>query len=681
MIALRNFLVSDIPTKFLPVDSKKTFFKLQLILIFVFNLGNPYGYAQRAIQKKPVPISRNAVISVALCNKCSHDYSLYLKKGECAKLLLVEKGSKIGFVTENPNHQVIEDIDIPLGTTGMQYPIIPANKDGNYLIRVKSIDSTVTGAYAIKVLQVLSPDQYKLALKKKEAYGLRASRYISIDSLTKNIQMLSSDSFQGRFPGTPGESRTIDYLQSQFRRIGLEAGNGNSYFQTVELKPTYTSTDISELTISGEKEKLVLKEKEDFSLWGHYPDENISLQNAEIVFAGYGIVSEKYHRDDYKGLDVKGKIALILRDPRGKFDDSLKYRTYKTAEAAKHGAIGCLYIFDSTREDYPFIDTYFYSKQEIPVSKMDSSKSQHMMIEGFVRLESAKKIMAFAGFDTAIFSKADQSDFRGINLPVKFSVNIRGRIKPVAFSHNVIGKITGTKYPGEYVLFTAHWDHLGIGKPNEKGDSIYNGALDNAAGTSGLVEVARAFKMLPQNPERTVLFMAVTSEEEGLLGSLHYVSHPIYPLDNTVADINLDGLNTMGESKDMSVYGPPLSTLDDMIESEAARAGKYFGFDSAQNLYQRSDQYSFANAGIPAIFIGGGFLTSNKRGAELDSLYSRFNSTYHQPSDEFDPAIWDLRGSIIDLFIVVGVGEQLANSQIWPQWKKNAPFKKLQRKK
>ncbi|MEP7144795.1 MAG: M28 family metallopeptidase, partial [Ferruginibacter sp.] len=298
-------------------------------------------------------------------------------------------------------------------------------------------------------------------------------------------------------------------------------------------------------------------------------------------------------------------------------------------------------------------------------------------IIGWVSSEAAKKILAAAGMDSTLFAKADKPGFKAVPLNIKLSTGIHVKTE-YNKSYNVIGKITGNKYPDETIIYTAHWDHLGIGAPNEKGDSIYNGALDNASATAGLLELARAFKKADSIPERTILFLSVTAEEQGLWGSAYYAQNPIYPINKTVANINMDGLNWYGKTKDVIVIGQGQSSLEDILKEEADKVNRYISFDThpEAGFYYRSDHFNFAKAGVPALYISAGIDVIGKEkgfGKKQVDDYTKLN--YHRPSDEYNAATWKLDGAIDDLQLLFKVGRRLAFSHQWPEWKAGSEFK------
>jgi len=633
---------------------------------------------------KVVALTKTNVFTKPLSKGESDLYSIHLQKNEYARIVALQRNVDISLTVRDPAHTIIDVADIPTGDDGNEYVDITANQTGDYFISVKALNNAA-GTYSIKIEELLSADQNKKRLQLQKACTDSSAKYFSQRSLLDHIKILSSDSFQGRRPGTIGEKYSIDYLQNQYIKLGLEPGNGGSYFQDVVLPAKFATTYVSPMIVSSGNQSMTFQEKEDFVLFPHFFDSIVTVKNAPVVFAGYGIVSAKYNRDDYKNVDVNNKIVLLLRNPPQTFDDSLGTFLYKNREAAKRGALGCLYVFDSAQLGYAFKTEYDASKQGnfIPDS-IDATKAKQkrdIKLDGDLTLDAVRKIFAFAGIDTALLATVDATDFQPALLPVTITVDERAAVIPAVISKNVIAKITGSLHPDEYIIYSGHWDHLGISIPDPSGDSICNGAWDNATGASAVLELARAFKNRSQKPERTIVFINFTNEEFGLRGSLYYAAHPVFPLASTLANINLDGLNILGRANNFCVYGTQLSTLEDFIKGEAAKQGKYFTYDSSitfsiRNTFYFSDNYNFALAGIPSVFSYGGSRPLNMTSTKLRELSFKIGNAYHHPSDQYDERFWNLDGAIEDLFVLYRTGEQLAASKTWPQWKPGAPFER-----
>src|SRR6185312_3974655 len=381
----------------------------------------------------------------------------------------------------------------------------------------------------------------------------RGMASFSKDSLADDIRVLASDSFLGRRPFTAGETRSVDYRVNAYRTMGLAPGNGDSYTQDVpmvEISPAAAPT----LRVGSARGSMVFRNLDDFVLWTERPDSVNTLSGNDVVFAGFGIVAPEYNWNDYAGIDVKGKTVVVLVNDPGFYDSTLfkghtmTYYgrwTYKYEEAARQGAKACLIVHNTAAASYPF--QVVRSSNGGVKLHLDNRNNpgRQLTLQGWITGETAGRMFAAAGKDSSLLAAARQRGFKAVPLPVSISASVR--VKEVYNkSHNVIAKITGTKYPEEFVIYSAHWDHLGVGQPDATGDSIYNGAADNASGTAALLAIARAFEQRLQKPERTIVFLDVTAEEQGLLGSAWYAEHPVYPLAKTVADLNIDVLNTYG---------------------------------------------------------------------------------------------------------------------------------------
>ena len=510
------------------------------------------------------------------------------------------------------------------------------------------------------------------------------------DSLATHIRVLSSDSFQGRRPFTTGETRTVDYLTTSFASLGLEPGNGGSFTQDVpmvEISPVMAPT----ITVESSNGKLDLKSMTDFVAWTERPDSIIQIAKSDVVFAGFGIVAPEYNWNDYAGLDVKGKTVIVMVNDPGFYDSTLfkghtmTYYgrwTYKYEEAARQGAAACLIIHNTAAASYPF--QVVQSSNGGVKLHLDTrgSNDYQLGLQGWITSETASKMLTMAGQSDSLLKQAQHPGFKPVPLPVKLSGSIR--VKHVYNkSHNVIAKITGATKPDEYVIFSAHWDHLGIGKPDASGDSIYNGAADNASGTASLMEIARAFRSLPQKPQRTIIFLAVTAEEQGLLGSNYYGQHPVYPLAKTVANLNIDVINTYGRTKDITFSGTRQSDLEDLLQTEVKMKDRYIAPEAHPEAghYFRSDHFNFARVGVPALTVDAGIDNVEKGkeyGRKMQDEYTE--KYYHQPGDQYDSTRWDLSGGLEDIQLVYLIGGKLAFGSTWPQWKTGSEFKAIRDK-
>jgi len=534
------------------------------------------------------------------------------------------------------------------------------------------------------VLIVLVMTSCRSETKPDAADGLAA---FSADSLGHHIAVLSADDFTGRKPFTDGETKTINYLKEQFAAAGLEPGNGDSYFQEVPMV-RITTQAASQMQVASPAGKFTLEGFDDYVLWTDKTDSALSLNNTELVFAGYGVVAPEYNWNDYAGLDVKGKVVLVLvNDPGFNAHDSSLFKgkmmtyygrwTYKFEEAARQGAKGCLIVHNTEAASYPF--SVVQNNWNGSRLRLDNRGKQETLCDmiGWVSGPAAKKLLAAAGKDTTLFAQADTKGFKGTTLGLQLSISMKVKAE-YNKSYNVIGKITGSKHPEETIIYTAHWDHLGIGKPDATGDSIYNGALDNASATAGLLELARAFKSMQTKPERTVVFLSVTAEEQGLWGSAYYAQNPVYPAAKTLANINMDGLNWYGKTKDIIVVGQGQNELEDYLKEEAAKVDRTISFEAHPEAgsYYRSDHFNFAKAGIPALYTSSGINVTGKDsayGKKTKDEYTEKN--YHRPSDEYDANTWVLDGAIEDLKLLFQVGKRLAFTDKWPEWKEGSEFK------
>ena len=525
--------------------------------------------------------------------------------------------------------------------------------------------------------------------KKSDA---NAAVSFSRDSLLEDIRILASDSFQGRKPFTKGEDLTVSFLTNKFQSFGLEPGNGNSFVQEVPLVEI-TPNPAAELLISAPKGNFKLKSRQDYVLTTQDTDSVVRWDNDELIFAGYGVVAPEYNWNDYAGIDVKGKIVLVMvNDPGFGTADSSLFKgkamtyygrwTYKYEEAARQGAKGCLIIHNTAAASYPFsvVQNSWGSSNLYMDSRQ--SPSYNVPLKGWITGSAAKKILAGAGKDTSLLASANKHGFRAVSLNERLttSVKIQARFQN---SQNVIAKLVGTKRPEEYIIYTAHWDHFGVGSADSTGDTIYNGAMDNASGTAALLEMARAFAHLDTKPERSILFLAVTAEEQGLLGSDYYSQHPVYPLEKTVANLNMDVMNSGERTKDVVISGRGQNTLEDYVDSAAHRQGRYIAPDSHSEGggYFRSDHFSFAKRGVPSLSMGSGDDVVGKGkeyGKKIGAIYGELH--YHQPSDEFD-STWTFDGGLEDMKLLYNIGLTLGNETTWPKWNEGSEFKAIREKK
>ena len=505
-------------------------------------------------------------------------------------------------------------------------------------------------------------------------------------------KFISSDDFEGRGPATRAEPKVIDYIVGQYKALGLQpAGDNGGWTQAVPLR-RFELTGPIKLSLTEGGQTKSLAQAEDIAVMTETPVDHVSIKNAPLVFVGYGVHAPERHWDDFKGVDLHGKIMVVLiNDPDfeadktdgafGKFDGkSMTYYgrwTYKFEEAARQGALGVLIVHETAPAAYGW--GVVKNSNTIPQFDIvrENPSASHPLMQGWIQRPIAVDLFKSAGLDfDAMRKAARQTDFKPVTLKgAGFSADYGVKVQTIT-THNILAKLPGKTRPKETILYSAHWDHLGIGPPDAKGDKIYNGALDNASGVAGMLEIARVFSRAPRT-DRTVAFMAVTSEEKGLLGSEYYGLHPIFPLATTVADLNLDGAQIAGPAHNVEVQGIPKNTLVDMLEADAKKEGRYLTNDAhpEQGHFFRADHFSLAKVGVPAITLGGGndlFKGGIPAGEAAAKDYVAHH--YHQPSDEWNPN-WDWRGAAIDLGLYYDLGRQLANSDIWPSWHADSEFK------
>jgi Zn-dependent M28 family amino/carboxypeptidase len=505
--------------------------------------------------------------------------------------------------------------------------------------------------------------------------------------LSQHIKVLSSDAFEGRGPATPGEDKAIHYIADQMKAAGLQPGGPNgSWFQDVPLNRFQVQNVTMSLTENGKARAL--RQGEEAVLQTKLPRDHISVKNAPLVFVGYGVHAPERNWDDFKGVDLKGKIMVVLvNDPDFENPASTLFGgpamtyygrwTYKFQEAARQGALGTLIVHETKPASYGW-NTVKNSNAnaQFDIVRDDPTK-EHAPVAGWIQRDEAVALFKSAGLDfEAEKQKAKRADFRPVTLKgAGFSAEFDVDHSTIT-SHNVVGISKGKTRPDEYVGYSAHWDHLGVGLPDARGDKIYNGAVDNADGIADLLEMARTYGAAPKT-DRSVIFLAVTAEEKGLLGSTYYATHPLYSPAKTAGFLNMDALSVAGPSRDISVSGGGQVSLEDDLAAAAKAEGRSFSPDPDPGAghYYRSDHFPFAQVGIPAAsFESGTDLVKGgrARGKAVSEEYT--TCCYHQPADEWH-ADWDLSGQAQDVFLLYRVGRDLANSSRWPQWKPNSEFK------
>ena len=518
-----------------------------------------------------------------------------------------------------------------------------------------------------------------------------ASTVLQEQPLLDEITVLASDSFLGRLPGTVGEDRTVAYLEQQFKAIGLEPGNPDgTYIQKVPLVGI-TPRPTPQLVVTKGATKRVLAFKNDIVAWTKHVADSASIANSEMVFVGYGVQAPEFEWDDYKGLDGAGKtLVMLVNDPPladssqfgGKAMTYYGRWTYKYEQGMKHHAAAVLIVHETGPSGYPFSVVQGKTGEQFDLVTADKNLGR-APIEGWISLDQAKALFAMAGQDfDVVRAKAATRDFAPVPLGITASMTIKNGLRTVD-SRNVVAKITGSdpKLKDEYIVYTAHWDHFGIGD-KVNGDSIYNGALDNASGTAALLQLARAFKALPTAPKRSILFLSVTAEEQGLLGSQYYSLTPLYPLAKTLANINIDGLNLGGRTKDVTVVGLGASELDDYIRAAAALQGRVIRPDpeSEKGYYYRSDHFNFAKQGVPALYAEGGVdYIGQPADYGIKARQQYVTEDYHKPSDQVKP-FWKLDGAVEDLRLLLTVGYWVAEADRFPEWRPGNEFRAAREK-
>jgi len=520
-----------------------------------------------------------------------------------------------------------------------------------------------------------------------EKHNLKAAlESITAENLSKDVKILSSDEFEGRAPASRGEEKTVAFLKEEFLKLGLKPGNGQSFFQEVPLVEI-TADPGAKLKIKRGKKSISFAYGDEFVAGTLRVVEEVSLENSDMVFVGYGIVAPEYNWNDYEGLEVKGKtVVMLVNDPGFATEDPEFFKgramtyygrwTYKFEEAARQGAEGALIIHETEPAAYPWgVVKKGWSGPQFNLTSEDNYLSR-CAVEGWITLETAQKLFKDAGLNyEEIKPEAAERDFKATPLGLKASVTIKNSIR-WAKSKNVIALWPGSDRTDECIIYMAHWDHFGI-DPSLEGDQIFNGALDNATGTAALVELAEAFTKLKSFPSRSIIFLAVTAEEQGLLGSYYYAANPVYPPTKTVATINMDSLNIYGKMKDVTVIGYGNSELEDYLEVAATEQGRRVrpNPEPEKGSFYRSDHFPFAKQGIPALYADNG-IDHVEHGEEwtLAKMDKYTAENYHKPSDEYDPN-WDLSGAIDDLRLLFKVGYRLSMESTFPSWKEGSEFK------
>ncbi len=516
---------------------------------------------------------------------------------------------------------------------------------------------------------------------------------INTADIMQHTKVLAGDEYEGRGPGTKGEELTVKYLTEQYQKLGLKPGNPDgTYVQKVPLAGM-TGTTTASFTVGGKT--MDLKFPQDYvSVSRRYAPES-KVENSDLVFVGYGVVAPEFGWDDYKDVDVKGKtIVMLINDPAvpdasdpAKLDDkmfkgkAMTYYgrwTYKYEIASAKGAAAAIIIHETGPAGYPFeVVSGSWGRENFDIQRPDKNMNR-VAVESWITTDRAKELFTAGGQDFDALKKAAvKKDFKPVSLNAKANLGVKNELREIN-SANVVAKLEGSDaaLKNEYVIYSSHWDHLGR-DPKLPGDQIFNGALDNASGTAALLEIAEAFTKLATPPKRSILFLSVTAEEKGLLGAKYYAENPLYPLNKTLANINMDGVNQWGRTKDITMVGDDNSSLVDLLRETATAQSRTVNPDPEpeKGFYYRSDHFEFAKQGVPALYTGSGEDYVGK-----DQAYSKqkrdeyTEKDYHKVSDEIKPD-WDLAGAVDDAQLLTTIGYRVAQGEKYPEWKTGTEFK------
>ncbi len=529
-----------------------------------------------------------------------------------------------------------------------------------------------------------------LSLSLCSASAIAAAPAVDPAKLSAHVKTLASDEFEGRAPASAGEQKTVAYIVEQMKAAGLEPGgdlkNGaRAWTQDVPLAQFNTDGPVN-VTLSAASTKRNLAQGKDIAVRAAATNiDRVQFKDAPLVFLGYGVTAPERKWDDYQGVDMRGKIGIVLvNDPDfesnsglfgGKAMTYYGRWTYKYEEGARHNALGILIVHETAPASYGWATVENSNTNAIFDILRTKPRDTHVDLEAWIQRDVAANLLKQAGLDYEQLKKqAQSSSFRAVPLKgVTLSADYKVKRETVV-SKNVVGRIAGKTHPEQTLLYTAHWDHLGVGKPDDTGDKIFNGAVDNATGIAAVLELARLFGSEPK-PARSVVFLAVTAEEKGLLGSEYYAAHPLYPLETTVADLNMDALGTFGKARDFTTFGP--NTVVDEVTAAGAKRGLTNAPDPRPEAgsFFRSDHFPMSKVGVPAVsFKSGDDLVNGgkKRGVALREEYNA--KKYHQPKDEWSESL-DFTGLADDVSLLYEVGRSLADSNRWPEWKPGSEFK------
>ncbi|MEE4177294.1 MAG: M28 family metallopeptidase [Bacteroides sp.] len=517
----------------------------------------------------------------------------------------------------------------------------------------------------------------------------QAEAVIDGEAMVEYIKVLASDEFMGRAPFTEGEELTINYLQQQFIGLGLEPAFNGSYFQEVPLievkvKPAET------LRLTNGKGELMFNNLSEFVAFSRKVQPFTKIEDAPVVFAGYGIVAPEYGWNDYEGLDARGKIVLVLvndpglatGDPDLFTGNAMTYYgrwTYKYEEAARQGATGLLIVHNTRGAGYPWSVVVNGAVSPNLYLQDENGYAEFADVEGWLTTEAAEELFSFAGLEfSELSAKAAEPNFKAVDLNTRLSFEMESTFT-YDVSQNVVGVMPGTDLADEVIIFSAHWDHFGIG-PVINGDSIYRGAVDNGTSLAWMLEIAKAFGKLENRSRRSLMFLAPTAEEQGLLGALWYAKHPAFPLEKTVANFNNDLMLPVGRMHDVMITGFGQSTLDDLVEEAAQRQDRYVVADPTpeSGMYYRADHFAFARAGVPALFARGN-MDHREHGREWMAQKEKdwLANNYHKPADKYEAETWNMDGIVEDARLAFYIAWKLANSNDWPKWKEGSEFKAI----
>ncbi|MBD1398650.1 M28 family peptidase [Pontibacter sp. JH31] len=520
-----------------------------------------------------------------------------------------------------------------------------------------------------------------------------ALQSINANDLLQHIKVLASDAYEGRSPGTAGEDSTVNYLTREFKKLGLQPGNPNGTY--VQKVPMFGFTAQPKASFTAGGKTINLNFPDDYVAVSRRFVPDVNVNNSDIVFVGYGIVAPEYGWDDYKGIDVKGKtIVMLINDPPiprpdnadqldstifgGKAMTYYGRWTYKYEIAAEKGAAAAIIIHETGPAGYPYeVVSGSWSRENFDISNPGKNMDR-VAVESWITEAKAKELFSAAGNNFEQLKRAAANKgFKPVALNAKANFTLKNKLREIE-SQNIIAKLEGSdpKLKEEYVVYTAHWDHLG--KDDKlQGDQIYNGAMDNASGTAGLIELAKAFTKLPEKPNRSILFLAVTAEEKGLLGSKYYAANPLYPLNRTLANINMDVLNAYHPTEDVIVIGYGNSSLEDILAEESRSQNRRIVPEASpeKGSFYRSDHFEFAKQGVPALYAKSGIIARNQPADYITKKQEQYTADhYHKVSDEVRED-WNLDGAVEDLRLFFRVGYRVANGDTYPEWRPKSEFK------